>query len=1045
MKPAIVIALTTENTTRLLSWTRNLVLVLLTAVILGCGGKQAPDVWFTAPVCSMPNKVWVQYATGSDRDALATSSAQNVANYTVAGQTVSSAKLYSSDQAVVLTLSGTLTAGTSTNVSASNVQDTAGRTQSPGTVTLPINYNATSQGAVAQYFSNKTLSGSPALTRVDSTIDFDVGTGSIGGVATDNVSIRWYTFADVTAAGDYRLQTRTDDGVRLWAFDIGGSKQIDQWYDMGASTFTTTDTFTASSSDVGKRIPVVMEYYENGGNAQAHLYWDTPSTSGYQIIPSSHLFTCVAAPAAEQLSSLGISVPATASTCSSASITITAKDGSGATQTSYVGTITLSTTSGHGDWALTTGSGTLTNGTADDGAATYTFAASDRGVVTLALSDKRADTLKVGASDASASVTAQSGNIVYSENAFEIAANDTFNSDVIAGRNHTFTLQYVRRPPSGATCQVDTGYVGSKNLKMWRTATANDASGTAPTVSSGAASVTLPASQPASNNFTGVNFTAGQATLTLSTSDVGQFSLNVRDDSSGYAVDTGGAAVPVTGSSSTYTVRPFGLRTVVTSTTGAANPGVSTATGSTFVIAGTPFNITVTGVAYQAADDTGTPDGIPDGHNDTDLNTGANLNDNAVLSHFGSEPVAVRPAVSFSSSLVAPAGGSNPCLVDPSTSNCTSTLASFSSGAGTAQRRFDDVGSIEIYATASNYLGSGKTLYGASGAVGRFIPSYFDVADLQQPSLANGHGNCSFTYQGETVAYSQSPGIQITAKNALGNKTNNYGGSYWRLSLPTASALSAAIANLPSGATTSLTRNTGSSVYTWSGTNDYDGTGTLYLSGDTYTFNKSASTGPVAADAAFTPKLKLTLPVSALSDPDSACYKTSSGGACASYVIDGADNSGFSGTELRYGRLRLSNAYGTTQVTLLMPATVEYWKTVGSNQTWITNTEENSACTGISLSNSDITLGNYQGSLSSGEVTSSFSGISAGGTGVINLGVSSSADPATVTGTVGVTVNVPVSLRYTQTGTGLANPSATATFGVYGGRAPIFNIQEGYR
>lgn len=1013
-------------------------LLLLVAVTAGCGGKQAPDVFYVAPICGQPSKVWVQFATGSDRDPLNTSSAQNAANYSVTGKTVNTSRLYSSDQAVVLTLNSALAEATSVNVSASSVQDTAGRTQSPTSTTLPLIYHSTTQGAVAQYFANRTLSGSPALTRVDSTIDFDVGSGSIAGVATNSVSARWYTFAEIFQTGDYSLRTQTDDGVRVWAVDIAGSKEIDEWYDMGGWTFTAPDIFTATSSDIGKRIPIVMEYYENSGNAQAHLYWDTPATGGYQIIPANRLFTCVAGPAAEQLGSFVFSVPATASTCGSATVTITARDGSGATLTGYTGSVTLSTSVAHGDWTLSTGAGSFSNGTADDGLATYTFAASDNGVVTLALSDRRADTLKVSANDASSNVTSQSSAIAFAENAFEISTNDTFNSDVIAGRNHTLLVQYVRRPASGAACQVDTGYTGVKNLKLWRTTAAVYQSDTAPVISSGSASVSVPASQPASNNFTSVTFASGQASLTLATSNVGQFSLNLRDDSSGYALDASGQPVVVTGSSSTYTVRPFGLRVVATSASGGANPAAtSTAAGSAFVSAGTAFNIAVTGVAYQAADDVNPLDGIPDGHNNSAATSRASLADNTALSRFGNEGSA--PAISLANTLVMPSGGSNPGLTG------TTAFSAFASGSSTVQRSFSDVGSIDIAATVSNYLGSGRTLYGDAGVVGRFIPAWLDVSDAQQPSLAHGHGTCTYTYQGETVAYQQSPGLLITAKNVQGGITNNYGNSLWRLDLPTAASLSETLANLPAGSTTSLTRNTSGTVYSWAGTTNYDGAATLYLSGDTYTFNKSAASGPSAGDVPFTPKLKLTLTVAALTDLDNVCYRVNGAGACSTYVVDAADNTGFAGTELRYARLRLTNAYGTTDAAILMPASVEYWKTVGAQQIYVPATDENSGCVGVSLSAANITLDNYQGALSAGEVTTSFSGIPAGGNGVISLRVDPDADPATVSGSVRATLSVPASLRYNQSSSGLVNPSGVAAFGVYGGRAPIFNIQEGFR
>ena len=64
-------------------------------------------------------------------------------------------------------------------------------------------------------------------------------------------------------------------------------------------------------------------------------------------------------------------------------ITVTKHDALHGADASYAGTITLATSTAHGDWSLVTGSGVLTN--AGNGAATYAFAASDNGQVVLGL------------------------------------------------------------------------------------------------------------------------------------------------------------------------------------------------------------------------------------------------------------------------------------------------------------------------------------------------------------------------------------------------------------------------------------------------------------------------------------------------------------------------------------------------------------------------------------------------------------------------------------------------------------------------------------
>jgi len=97
-------------------------------------------------------------------------------------------------------------------------------------------------------------------------------------------------------------------------------------------------------------------------------------------------------------------------------VTIAAHDASHAVKSNYMGTLVLSTSTSAGDWTLVTGSGTLDNGTAGDGAATYTFVAGDSGDVVLSLTNGTAETLNIGVS--------QGG---YSEHASE-DANLTFSA-----------------------------------------------------------------------------------------------------------------------------------------------------------------------------------------------------------------------------------------------------------------------------------------------------------------------------------------------------------------------------------------------------------------------------------------------------------------------------------------------------------------------------------------------------------------------------------------------------------------------------------------
>ena len=121
----------------------------------------------------------------------------------------------------------------------------------------------------AEYFANATLAGTPILTREDAAIDFDWGSGSPDpSISTDQFSVRWSRTISFDA-GNYRFDTYTDDGVRLY---IDGVLQIDHFVGQ-APTEWQADVALAAGEHT-----VVMEYFEGYGDALAHLSYNTIQT-----------------------------------------------------------------------------------------------------------------------------------------------------------------------------------------------------------------------------------------------------------------------------------------------------------------------------------------------------------------------------------------------------------------------------------------------------------------------------------------------------------------------------------------------------------------------------------------------------------------------------------------------------------------------------------------------------------------------------------------------------------------------------------------------
>ncbi len=125
-----------------------------------------------------------------------------------------------------------------------------------------------------QYYNNNSFSGSPAITRIDSSINFDYGSGSAidGFVGSDNFSIRW-TGTQTIAAATYVFTATADDGVRV---TIDGTIIIDQLGASGENTYQSTVALSGDSHSI------TVDYVEQTGDARVSLSWlqSTTATAG---------------------------------------------------------------------------------------------------------------------------------------------------------------------------------------------------------------------------------------------------------------------------------------------------------------------------------------------------------------------------------------------------------------------------------------------------------------------------------------------------------------------------------------------------------------------------------------------------------------------------------------------------------------------------------------------------------------------------------------------------------------------------------------------
>lgn len=121
-------------------------------------------------------------------------------------------------------------------------------------------------GMKGEYFDNMNLSGKPVLTRIDSMVNFNYGTGSPApGLPVDHFSIRWKGKIIPPDTIHY-IGTSTDDGVRLY---LDGKLIIDDWTDHAE----TPDRANVNLKP-GKAYEVELQYYEDAQGACARLTWD---------------------------------------------------------------------------------------------------------------------------------------------------------------------------------------------------------------------------------------------------------------------------------------------------------------------------------------------------------------------------------------------------------------------------------------------------------------------------------------------------------------------------------------------------------------------------------------------------------------------------------------------------------------------------------------------------------------------------------------------------------------------------------------------------
>ena len=279
------------------------------------------------------------------------------------------------------------------------------------------------------------------------------------------------------------------------------------------------------------------------------------------------------------------------------------------------------------------------------------------------------------------------------------------------------------------------------------------------------------------------------------------------------------------------------------------------------------------------------------------------------------------------------------------------SLGAFVEGqAQASDLRWSEVGDVDLQASASNHLGSGLSISGSTGsgvvgAVGPFIPDHFDVT-VTQACAAGG-----FTYSGEAYA------MKVTARNAAGGTTQNYDGG--------------------AQTTPNFARNVTVSAATHAGSGSL---ATSALSAATFIAGEATLTGQ-----RFTFSNKLTAPASVV------MRAIDSDGVSSAGQEEGSVN-------VRSGRLRMSNAFGSERSALQVPVTAQIW----SGREWVLHAAD--GCTVVPAGAVvRSTYFDHRGSVTSGWTTTVQGDIGlSGGRGSMVLGAPSGG----ATGSVDLALNL---------------------------------------
>lgn len=132
-------------------------------------------------------------------------------------------------------------------------------------------------GLKGEYFTNKTLTGPPAVTRDEANVDFSWGKDApADGIPADGFSARWTGTVTPPVTAAYTFAATSDDGSRVFLDD---QLIVDNWGDHASRTVTSAPIELTA----GEPHTLRVEYYDNASDASVSVGWSAPGLPDPQV------------------------------------------------------------------------------------------------------------------------------------------------------------------------------------------------------------------------------------------------------------------------------------------------------------------------------------------------------------------------------------------------------------------------------------------------------------------------------------------------------------------------------------------------------------------------------------------------------------------------------------------------------------------------------------------------------------------------------------------------------------------------------------------